>query len=413
MRITTLSRVSAVVSSLAESSHPHGPRVVVSGNFATPAALLAAVDAALSTYRLNLLNAQQGIPSRDGVIHETSFVGPGMRGSPRLHYVPTRLSLLPDLFATALVPDIVLLHCSMPVDGKVSLGVEVNVLPAAVEAARAGGGVVLAQLNSRMPYVFGDGELSVDAIDHAVEVDAELASPHPPQPDEASAAIGERVSSMVPDGATVQMGIGAIPDSALAGLTQRRGLRIWSEMFSDGVLELDELGALDPDAPLVASFVFGSPRLYTWLHRNARVRLARTETVNHPGVIARQPAMTSINTALQVDLFGQVNASRLRGRIHSGFGGATDFLVGALHAPGGQAFVTLRSWHPKAQVSTIVPLLAEPATSFQPSVVVTEQGVAHLRGRAEREQAAAIIDQAAHPDVREQLRADAETLGLR
>jgi hypothetical protein len=121
------------------------PRVVASGNFGTPLTLLRAVDAALPEYRLNLLNAQPGIPDREGVLHETSFVGPGMRRSPRLSYVPSRLSLVPDLFRRSLPPDVVLLHTTMPRGGRVSLGVEVNVLPAAVEAARSRGGVVLAQ----------------------------------------------------------------------------------------------------------------------------------------------------------------------------------------------------------------------------------------------------------------------------
>lgn len=419
MRISTLDAVSdavarhvAVRGDQGWRQNGGGPRVVASGNFATPFELLGAVDAGLGAYRLNLLNAQPGIPARDGVTHETSFVGPAMRHSPSLRYLPTRLSLLPSLLTSVLIPDIVVLHCSTPRDGKVSMGVEVNVLPAAVDAARAAGGLVFAQINPRMPYVYGDGELPTDLVDLGVEVDVPLSSPLPMTPDATCRTIGDSVAAMVPNGATVQMGIGAIPDAALAGLAARRGLRIWSEMFSDGVLLLDAAGALDRDAPIVASFVFGSAELYSWVDRNPRVRLNRTETVNNPGFIAQQPAMTSINSALQVDLFGQANASRLRGRIHSGFGGATDFLVGALHAPGGQAMVALRSWHPKAQVSSIVPLLAEPATSFQPSAVITEQGTARLRGHSEREQAAAIIADAAHPDVRADLTGHAARLGL-
>jgi acyl-CoA hydrolase len=388
------------------------PRVVVSGNMATPHVALAAVDAALPAYRLNLLNAQPGIPDRDGVIHETSFVGPGMRRSSRLSYVPSRLSLVPLLFGSSLVPDVVVLHTSAPIGGRVSLGVEVNVLPAAVAAVRERGGLVVAQVNRQMPYTFGDAELALDAVDLAVEVDEPLLAGGGTEPDDASRAIGERVSAMVPDGATLQLGIGAVPDSVLPGLTRRRGLRVWTEMFSDGVLTLDAAGALDPDATISASFVFGSSDLYAWLHRNERVRLLRTETTNDPAVIARRPRMTSINSALQVDLFGQANASRLRARIHSGFGGQTDFLVGAIHSPGGQAFIALRSWHPKADVSAIVPLLEEPATSFQPSAVVTENGVARVHGRDQREQARAIIDEAAHPRVREELREEARDLGL-
>jgi acyl-CoA hydrolase len=388
------------------------PRVVASGNMAAPHAVLGVVDAALPEYRLNLLNAQPGIPDRDGVTHETSFVGPGMRRSGRLSYVPSRLSLVPPLFHAALPPDVVVLHTSLPVDGHVSLGVEVNVLPAAVEAAKARGGLVVAQVNRQMPYTFGDAEVPVDLVDLALEVDEPLRTGGGAEADDAARTIGERISAMVPDGATLQLGIGAVPDSVLPGLAARRGLRVWSEMFSDGVLALDRAGALEADATLTASFVFGSAELYGWLHRNPRVRMMRTEHTNDPTRIARQPLMTSINSALQVDLFGQANASRLNARIYSGFGGQTDFLVGALHAPGGQAFMALRSWHPRADVSAVVPLLEEPTTSFQPSALVTENGVARVWGLDQGGQARAIIEQAAHPRGREELREEAEALGL-
>jgi acyl-CoA hydrolase len=141
--------------------------------------------------------------------------------------------------------------------------------------------------------------------------------------------------------------------------------------------------------------------------------MTRTEVTNAPSVIARQPRMTSINTALQVDLFDQANASRIGARIHSGFGGQTDFTVGASHAPGGQAVMALRSWHPKADVSTIVPLVDEPVTSFQHTAVVTEQGIAEIWGRSQDEQARNLITKAAHPDVREELFEEAANLGLR
>ena len=177
-------------------------------------------------------------------------------------------------------------------------------------------------------------------------------------------------------------------------------------------LALRGAGALDADRRVVASFVVGSVELYEWLDRNPVVRILRTETTNAPAAIAANPAMTSINTALQVDLFGQANASRIGARIHSGFGGQTDFIVGALHSPGGQALMALRSWHPKADVSTIVPLLDEPVTSFQHTAVVTEQGVAPIFGHDERTQARHLIERAAHPDVRDELLEEAAALGL-
>ena len=156
----------------------------------------------------------------------------------------------------------------------------------------------------------------------------------------------------------------------------------------------------------------GSAELYEWMHLNEQVVMRRTETTNNPANIALQPRMTSVNTALQVDLFGQANASRIKARIHSGFGGQTDFIVGALHSPGGQAIMALRSWHPKADVSTIVPLIEEPVTSFQHSAIITEQGVAEIFGHDQAHQCWSIINKAAHPSVRDELWEEAHALGL-
>ena len=388
------------------------PRVVCSGNFATPLPLLEAIAKALPAFRMHLLNPQRGLPIHDGVIPETMFVGPGFRGHPRLAYVPSRLSLAPRLFSTTLPPDIVVVHTTLPRDGMVSLGTEVNVLPAAIEAARARGGLVLAQLNPLMPWTFGDALVPLDQIDAGVEIEQQLAVHTPTPPDHTSAHIGAQVAAAIGDGATIQAGIGAVPDATVGGLVDRRGLRVWTEMFSDGILALERAGSLDPDAPLNTSFVFGSAELYEWLDRNERVQLRRTEVTNSPARIAEQRMMTSVNTALQIDLFGQANASRIRARIYSGFGGQTDFTVGALQSKGGQAFMALRSWHPKADCSTIVPLVDEPVTSFQHSAVVTEQGVAKIAGLDERTQARNLIEHAAHPEVREELREEARALGL-
>lgn len=391
---------------------PEQPRVVASGNFATPWHVLAEVDNILPSYRLWVLNAQPGVPDREGVELETPFVGVGMRSSPRLHYIPSRLSLVPMLFDQANPPDVVLLHTSLPRDGKVSLGTEVNVLPAAIEAVRRRGGVVVAQANRLMPYTFGDAEIDLEHVDVLVEAEAELASPPHIPLDDASARIGELVAGRVHDGATLQAGIGAVPDATLGALKDRRGLRVWTEMFSDSVLELERVGALDKGRPITTSFLFGSPELYAWVDGNPRVQMARTETTNNPSRIAENTAMTSVNTALQVDLFGQANASRIGARIYSGFGGQTDFIVGALHSQGGQALIALRSWHPRADRSTIVPLVDEPVTSFQMTGVVTEQGVAEVFGHDQKAQARHLIEQAAHPDVREELWEEAHALSL-
>ncbi len=393
-------------------SLPSDPRVVVSGNHATPRHLLGLVDEALPEYRLWVLNGQVGLPDREGVTFETPFVGPGMRGSPRLSYVPCRLSLVPQLFRTTMPPDLVVLHTTPPRDGRVSLGIEVNILPAAVEAAHARGAVVIAQVNPAMPWTSGDAEVEVGSIDLLVDAEEELVTAPATVIDDEARAIGAAVAARVRDGATVQAGIGAVPDAALFGLVGRRGLKVWTEMFSDSVLLLERAGALDPEVPLRPSFLFGSAELLAWVDDNPRIRMIRTETANDPARIAANPSMVSVNTALQVDLFGQANASRVGARIHSGFGGQTDFIVGAMHSSGGQALLALRSWHPKADVSTIVPLLTSPTTSFQMTAVVTEHGPAEVFGLDEKHQAAAIIDHAAHPRVRDELRAAAATLGL-
>jgi acyl-CoA hydrolase len=393
---------------------PGDPRVVMSGNFATPWQALGVLDAAVGEYRLFALNAQAGIPDRDGVTYESPFLGPGMRGSPRLRYFPCRLSLVPHLLKDMLPPDVVLVHTSAPSGGTVSLGTEVNILPAAIEAARARGGLVIAQLNRCMPYTYGDAVLPESEIDLAIEADVPLPSPSAGrQPAELSERIGEQVAALVPDGATLQLGIGAVPDAVLAALTTRRGLAVWSEMVSDGVLGLEKSGALDPRIPLTASFAFGSPELHYWLDRNPRVRMLRTEKTNDPATIARQPHMTSVNGALQVDLFAQANAARVHGMIYSGFGGQTDFVVGALHSPGGRAIIALPSWHPKAGVSTVVPRLAGPVTSFQHSFIVSEQGTAAIWGHDAGSQANQIIENVAHPSVRAELRRAGRDLRFR
>lgn len=407
MQIVTPEALGAIFRAL-----PGTPRVVVTGNFATPFTTLGLLDSSVERFNLYALNAHGPFPDRDGVTLESSFIGASMRKSPRLRYIPTRLSLAPVLFATTLPLDVVIVHTTTVVDGTVSLGVEVNVLPAAIEAVRARGGIVVAQMNPTMPYTYGDSQIPVDSIDFAIEVAEPLAVAPVAVPDETSMMIGRLVAERVADGSTLQLGIGGVPDAALAALTHRRDMRIWSEMASDGVVALEKAGAMDPTVPLTASFWFGSHEMYAWLNHNPRVRMLRTEKTNDPSLIAQQRQMTSVNTALQVDLLAQANASRIKARIYSGFGGQTDFIVGAMHAVGGQAIMALRSWHPKVNRSTVVPLLTEPTTSFQQTAIVTEQGVAELWGRSEKEQAAAIIEHAANPAARESLREAAVEMGL-
>jgi acyl-CoA hydrolase len=324
-----------------------------------------------------------------------------------------RLSLVPRLFSTIRVPDVVLLHTSAPRGGRVSLGIEVNVLVAAVEQVRASGGLVVAALNPRMPYTFGDSELDESLIDLAVEVEEPLASPaaggvHAQAADQ----IAELVAGLIEDDSTLQLGIGQIPDATLRALSGRRGMRVWSEMISDGVMALERHGSLQAEVPIVCSFLFGSPELYAWVDANPRVRMARTETTNDPARIASHARMISVNSALAVDLRDQAGASHINGRLYSGFGGQPDFTVGALHSRGGHAIIALRSWHEKSDSSTIVAALKDPVTSFQHSAVITEQGCAEIFGRSQRAQARLITDCAAHPDAREFLREEAATMGL-
>jgi acyl-CoA hydrolase len=407
MRVINAEQLKSVLANL-----PTNPRIIASGNFATPNTLLKVADENIAEFRLHMLNAQPGIPDREGITYETAFVGHGMRRHPRLHYIPSRLSLLPVVIRDFARPDAVFLHTSERRHDTVSLGTEVNILPAAIETARAHGGIIIAQANKQMPYTYGDAQIYESEIDYLVEVDEPLLEKPETTFAPESLEIGQRIASLIEDHSTLQLGIGAIPDSVLSSLKDRKGLRIWTEMFSDGVYDLHKMGVLDPDILLTASFIFGSQELYDWLHLNRRVQMLRTERTNNPSNIAKQAKMQSINAALQIDLYDQANASHVRGQIYSGFGGSTDFIVGALHSRGGRSFMALPSWHPKAQVSTIVPRLTENTTSFQHSFVVTEQGAAACFGRTQSEQAFNLIHNASHPDAKEELVAKASEFGL-
>ena len=406
MRIVAPERLAVELPTL-----PATPRIITQGSFGTPRALLGLLDEAIPEYRLFIVNGLGRLPDREGVRIETTFVGSGLRGNPRVDYYPARLSTTPQLFHGALPPDVVAVQVSRVVDGKVSLGIEVQVLPGAIEAARERGALLVAQINENMPFIHGDGVLSIDDIDLAVEI----AEPVPVAPkariDDESLAVGEQLAAMVPDGATLQLGIGALPEAVTRALRNGRGLRVWTELMADGFYGLLQAGALDENQPITATFAYGSEELYAWADDNPRLRLLRCETTNSPGNIAAQPAVTSINTALQADLFGAVNATRVNDRIISGTGGQADFIVGALHSPGGQAIIALKSWHPKADRSTIVPKLTEPTTSLQPAWIVTEQDRARIFGASQRDQALGLIE-AAHPRARESLRAEAERMGL-
>lgn len=412
MTTSTSGAVVTVLRRLAKQ-HDRPLRVVAGGNAATPWTLLQLLDEAVPLFELFMLNAPRGIPTRPGVSHVTPFVGPGMRGSSGLAYLPARLSHVPRLFALRFVPDVVLVTVSAPIAGSWSLGAEVNILPAAMEVCRAAGGVALAESRDDMPFTFGDGRLRVDDLDAVLATTAPgRSAPKVPSAGPDIVSIGTQVAARVRSGSTLQLGIGAIPDAVVPRLAGRHRLGVWSEMVSDGILDLDQAGALDRDRDIVASFAAGGARLMAWLHENPRIQMLRTETVNNPGRIAANPQMTSINTALAVDLFDQANASHIGSRLYSGFGGQSDFVVGAMDSPGGQALMALRSWHPRADVSAIVGLLEGPVTSFQHTAVITEQGTADVMGRDAKAQARNLIERAAHPSVRAELWEDARELGL-
>jgi len=245
-----------------------------------------------------------------------------------------------------------------------------------------------------------------------MEVDEQLSSPAGHTPDEATNAIGERVAGFAVDGTTLQLGIGLVPDMAARNMSDRHDLRVWSEMISDAVMDLAIQGSIDQATPIYTSFLSGSADLYRWADQNERLQMLRTETVNDPARIAAHPRMLSVNAAMQVDLFAQANASFVNGRIFSGFGGQPDFVTGALHSHHGHAVVALRSWHPKSDSSTVIPVLPNPVTSFQHSAIVSEFGGAELLGHSQAAQAQLIITQVADPRARAQLADAAGQLGL-
>ena len=241
MKIVSEARLHDALAECAE----HEARVVASGNHASPQLALSILDEAREDLPpVHAGRAGAAAPAGGSDLRDP-FVGPGMRGAgDRLDYLPMRLSLVPRLFDTLRPPDILLLNTTLPRDGRVSLGIEVNILPAAVERVRARGGLVVAQLNPAMPYTLGDGELGCDLIDLAIEGPAELQSPaRAPARDAAAVQIAEHLAALVGDGATLQMGIGQVPDAHLEALGGRRRLGIWSETISDGVMELEQAGA--------------------------------------------------------------------------------------------------------------------------------------------------------------------------
>jgi acetyl-CoA hydrolase len=355
--------------------------------------------------------------------HRGLFIGSNVReavNAGRADVVPIFLSEVPRLIQSRLLPvDVALLQLSPPDEhGFCSYGVGVECTKAAAEEAQT----VVALVNRRMPRSLGDSFIHVSRLTHVVEVDRpvrELAQAS--EVGEVARAIGRHVAGLIEDGSTLQMGIGEIPDAVLLFLKEKRHLGIHTEMFSDGVVELFEGGVITNEAKtlhrgkIVASFVLGSKKTFDFLDNNPFVEFHPTDYVNDPFIIARHDKMVAINSALAVDLTGQVCADSLGRSIYSGFGGQVDFVRGAARSKGGKPIIALPSTAKGGKVSRIVDTLAEGSgvvtTRADVHYVVTEHGVARLFGKCLRERAQELIG-VAHPDFRAELKAAARRRNL-
>jgi acetyl-CoA hydrolase len=333
----------------------------------------------------------------------------------RADFVPVFLSEIPRLIRTGLLPvDVALVHVSPPDEhGFCSFGVGVECTKAAAEQART----VIGLVNRRMPRSLGDSFIPASRLTHVVEVDRPIVElPGSGTISEVSRAIGAGVAELIEDGATLQMGIGEIPDAVLLFLKQKRNLGIHTEMFSDGLVDLFESGVVTGEAKtlhrgkIVASFVLGSKKCFDFLDNNPFVEFHPIDYVNDPYVIAQNEKMVAINSALSVDLTGQVCADSIGRAIYSGFGGQLDFVRGAARSRGGKPIIALPSTARGGRVSRIVDVLEEGSgvvtTRGDVHYVVTEHGIASLFGKSLRERARELIA-VAHPDFREDLRAAA------
>jgi len=345
--------------------------------------------------------------------HNAFFIGANVRDAVQAgdaDYTPVFLSEIPYLFRSGrLRLDVALVQTSPPdASGHVSLGISIDVVKSAIEAAD----VVLAEINPFMPRTHGDGFVHVRDIDALVPVSTPLLELPPADPDPVCREIAANLAGLIPDGATLQLGIGEIPQALAALLVGKRDLGIHTEMFSDGVIDLIESGAVTGarktynTGKIVSAFCMGSRRLYDYVHDNPTFRFAGVDYVNDPFVIARHDRMVAINSALQVDLTGQVCADSIGHRFFSGIGGQVDFMRGARRSRGGRPIIAMRATAKDGAVSRIVPVLSEGAgivtTRGDVHYVVTEYGVANLYGRTVRERTLALIS-IAHPDFRGEL----------
>lgn len=398
-----------------------GRRILIGSGAAEPVAL---VDALVEhgthladneiVHLLTLGPAPYVRPENRARFHHTAFfIGPNVRDAVhdgRADWIPVFLSDIPELIRSRRIRiDVALIQVTPPDrHGYVSLGVSVDIVRAAVEAAD----LVIAQVNARMPWTHGDSAIPVGRFHRLVEVEAPILERSPEPPDEVALRIGRHVASLVPDGATLQTGIGQLPDAVLASLTHRHDLGVHTEMLSDGVMRLVEAGAITGrkktllTGKMVTSFVMGSRVLYEWAHEHPALEMRPSDFTNDPGTIARNDKMIAINSALAIDLTGQVASDTVGGRFYSGIGGQVDFVRGATRSRGGKAIIALRSTAKKGTISRIQGAFEEGAgvvtSRGDVHYVVTEHGIADLWGKSVRERAKALVE-IAHPDFRGEL----------
>ncbi len=356
----------------------------------------------------------------DNFRHNALFIGPNVReavAQGRADYTPIFLGEIPRLFETGRVPiDVALIHVSPPDrHGYCSYGVSTDVVKPATEAAS----LVIAEVNQQMPRTLGDSFIHVDDIDFLVPVDYPILETQVGVADEIARNIGKYIANLIEDGSTLQMGIGTIPDSVLYYLRDKKDLGIHTEMFSDGMMHLVELGVITNmkkslhRGKIVAAFCMGSKKLYEFVDNNPFIEFHPVSYTNDPFIIAQNDRMVSINSALEVDLTGQVCADSLGAYFYSGIGGQVDFVRGAARSKGGKPIIAIPSTAADGKVSRITSQL-KPGAGVVTSrgdvhYVVTEWGVAYLHGRTIQERALALIS-IAHPRFRPDLIRQAKQL---
>jgi acetyl-CoA hydrolase len=342
--------------------------------------------------------------------------------SGRADFTPVLLSEFPLLFKRGILPlDVAVIHVSVPDEhGFCSLGVEVGLTKSAAESAK----IIIAEVNDKMPRTLGDSFIHVSRLTHIVPVNYPI--PELAMSEDGDSAIVEKIAGhiagLIPDGATMQLGIGAIPDAVLKYLFDKKDLGIHTELFSDGVIDLVNAGVLNNarktlhPGKIVSGFILGTKRLYDWVDDNPMIELHRTEYVNDPFVIAQNERMVAVNSAIEVDLTGQVCADSIGPKLYSGVGGQLDFIYGASRSNGGVPIIALPSSATMKDgkvISKIVSMLKQGAgvvtSRNHVRYVVTEYGVADLYGKTIRQRAHALIN-VAHPDFRADLLQQAHEL---